>query len=39
LQLFSQGRRLLLPEVLVDGKKFKVIRKRQTYKDLIALEK
>jgi len=31
--------RLLLPEVLVDGKKFTVIRKRQTYKDLIALEK
>jgi diaminopimelate decarboxylase len=31
--------RLLLPEILVDGKKFKVIRKRQTYKDLIALEK
>jgi diaminopimelate decarboxylase len=31
--------RPLLPEVLVDGKKFTVIRKRQTYKDLIALEK
>ena len=26
-------------EVLVDGDKFKVIRKRETYKDLIALEK
>ncbi|MCE5339884.1 MAG: diaminopimelate decarboxylase [Planctomycetaceae bacterium] len=31
--------RPLLPEVLVDGKKFTVIRKRQSYKDLIALEK
>lgn len=31
--------RPLLPEILVDGKKFTVIRKRQTYKDLIALEK
>jgi hypothetical protein len=29
----------MLPEILVDGKKFTVIRKRQTYKDLIALEK
>ena len=27
------------PEVLVDGDKFKIIRKRQTYEDLIALEK
>ena len=26
-------------EVLVDGNKFKVIRKRETYKDLTALEK
>ncbi len=31
--------RLLPAEVLVDGKNFKVIRKRQTYKDLVALEK
>lgn len=31
--------RPMLPEILVDGKKFTVIRKRQTYKDLIALEK
>ncbi|PKL46482.1 MAG: diaminopimelate decarboxylase [Planctomycetes bacterium HGW-Planctomycetes-1] len=31
--------RPLSAEVLVDGKNFKVIRKRQTYKDLIALEK
>ncbi|HAL44979.1 MAG: diaminopimelate decarboxylase [Planctomycetes bacterium GWF2_42_9] len=31
--------RPMLPEILVDGKNFKVIRKRQTYKDLIALEK
>jgi diaminopimelate decarboxylase len=31
--------RPLLPEVLVDGDKFTVIRKRQTYEDLIALEK
>ena len=28
-----------LPEVLVDGDKFTIIRKRQTYEDLIALEK
>jgi len=27
------------PEVLVDGKDFRVIRKRETYEDLIALEK
>ncbi|MBN1787270.1 MAG: diaminopimelate decarboxylase [Sedimentisphaerales bacterium] len=27
------------PEVLVDGKNFKVIRKRQTYEDMITLEK
>jgi diaminopimelate decarboxylase len=26
-------------EVLVDGKSFKIIRKRQTYEDMIALEK
>jgi diaminopimelate decarboxylase len=32
----SRGR---AAEVLVDGDKFKVIRKRETYKDLIALEK
>ncbi len=31
--------RPMLPEVLVDGDQFKVIRKRQTYDDLIALEK
>jgi len=31
--------RCLPAEVLVDGDKFTVIRKRQTYKDLIALEK
>lgn len=31
--------RPLLPEVLVDGKDFKIIRKRQNYDDLIALEK
>ena len=31
--------RPLLPEILVDGDKFTVIRKRQTYEDLIALEK
>jgi diaminopimelate decarboxylase len=31
--------RPMLPEVLVDGDKFEVIRKRQTYEDLIALEK
>jgi diaminopimelate decarboxylase len=31
--------RRLLPEVLVDGKDFSVIRKRQSYEDLIALEK
>jgi len=29
----------MLPEVLVDGDSFEVIRKRQTYEDLIALEK
>jgi hypothetical protein len=29
----------MLPEVLVDGDGFEVIRKRQTYEDLIALEK
>ncbi|MBW8036334.1 MAG: diaminopimelate decarboxylase [Planctomycetes bacterium] len=28
-----------LPEILVDGDKFTIIRKRQTYEDLIALEK
>ena len=31
--------RPMLPEVLVDGDKFTVIRKRQTYEDLVALEK
>jgi diaminopimelate decarboxylase len=31
--------RPLPAEVLVDGKNFKVIRKRQTYEDIIALEK
>lgn len=31
--------RPMLPEVLVDGKDFKVIRKRQTYEDMIAPEK
>ncbi len=31
--------RRLLPEVLVDGDSFRVIRKRQTYEDLIVLEK
>jgi len=31
--------RLLPAEVLVDGDKFAVIRKRQTYEDLVALEK
>jgi diaminopimelate decarboxylase len=31
--------RPLCPEVLVDGDKFQVIRKRQTYEDLVALEK
>jgi len=31
--------RPLPPEVLVDGKNFKVIRKRQSYEDMIALEK
>ena len=31
--------RPLLPEVLVDGKNFEIIRKRQTYEDLVALEK
>lgn len=31
--------RRLPPEVLVDGKNFKIIRKRQTYEDMIALEK
>lgn len=31
--------RPMLPEVLVDGDQFKVIRKRQTYDDLVALEK
>jgi diaminopimelate decarboxylase len=28
-----------LPEVLVDGDKFEVIRRRQNYEDLIAFEK
>jgi len=27
------------PEILVDGDKFSVIRKRETYEDLITLEK
>ena len=31
--------RPLCPEVLVDGDKFEIIRKRQTYEDLIELEK
>jgi diaminopimelate decarboxylase len=31
--------RPLCPEVLVDGDRFTVIRKRQTYEDLIELEK
>jgi len=30
--------RPLLPEVLIDGDKFTIIRRRQTYNDLIALE-
>jgi len=29
----------LIPEVLVDGKEFKLIRKRQSFKQIIALEK
>jgi len=32
----SRGR---TPEVLVDGDKFSVIRRRETYEDLVALEK
>jgi len=31
--------RPMCPEVLVDGDKFTVIRQRQTYDDLVALEK
>ena len=31
--------RLLCAEVLVDGDQFRIIRKRQTYEDLISLEK
>jgi diaminopimelate decarboxylase len=31
--------RPLLPEVLVDGDNFSIIRRRQTYDDLIAQEK
>jgi len=31
--------RPMCPEVLVDGDQFQVIRKRQTYEDLIKLEK
>ncbi len=31
--------RPLCPEVLVDGDKFEIIRKRQTYEDLVMLEK
>ena len=31
--------RPMLPEVLVDGDSFEVIRKRQTYEDLVALER
>ncbi|RKY14282.1 MAG: diaminopimelate decarboxylase [Planctomycetota bacterium] len=31
--------RPMCPEVLVDGNKFEVIRRRQTYEDMIALEK
>ena len=31
--------RPMLPEVLVDGNEYKIIRKRQSYNDLIALEK
>jgi len=31
--------RPLPPEVLVDGRNFKIIRKRQSYEDMIALEK
>jgi diaminopimelate decarboxylase len=31
--------RTLLPEVLVDGDQYTVIRRRQTYDDLIAHEK
>jgi diaminopimelate decarboxylase len=27
------------PEVLVDGKSFKIIRKRETYEDLVGLER
>ena len=28
-----------VPEVLVDGSSYKVIRKRETYEDLVALER
>jgi diaminopimelate decarboxylase len=31
--------RPMLPEVLVDGDEFTVIRKRQNYEDLVELEK
>jgi diaminopimelate decarboxylase len=35
----NHNARPLLPEVLVDGENFKVIRRRQTYDDLIKEEK
>jgi diaminopimelate decarboxylase len=31
--------RCLIPEVLVDGDQYTIIRKRQVYEDLVALER
>jgi len=38
VQAGTYNTRLLVPEVLVDGDRFAVVRKRQTYEDLIGLD-
>jgi diaminopimelate decarboxylase len=38
VQAGTYNTRLLVPEVLVDGDRFAVVRKRQTYEELIGLD-
>jgi diaminopimelate decarboxylase len=39
VQATTYNSRLLVPEVLVDGDRFAVVRPRQSYEDLIALDR
>ena len=38
MQASTYNSRLLVPEVLVDGDRFHVVRPRRTYEELIALD-